>query len=1143
MSFVRIAKPQVLTQIGDTGHVLIEASAGTGKTYTIEHLVLDVLLCTEITLDQILVVTFTDKATIELRTRVREAIERVLATAPQDSVAEDVPHWLVDDKARERLEKARDKFDAASISTIHGFCRSILRDRAFASQRFFTEEQISFDDAFTRAFYDALRDEFALDPLLSRALSAWLAGGDSIEKLESSLRELAKAKGDIIVEYEPVEALRAATACLPAIERWYGFVNPKTGTGKADKLHLDQLKTAIEKAVATSDPFSVACENELKNGDTAYLVGRIGKLATLPDGIRDELTTFARQTLHAKAMCAKFFLPIVLTRMDERKRAEGLYDYDDMLTLVRQALRKDDGGVLSDSLRTQYRIALIDEFQDTDDVQWEIFKRLFFDESEGHRLFLVGDPKQAIYGFRGADIATYRRASEEVIAHGGRLLHLAENFRSSKRMIDACHRVFGTGTSFFSGHNHYDFPVTAGANAPRLLDANRNEMSAFVVHDFAPHAITSSRAMKTSATTSIADDIASLLDPANPPHLQERGGERPLRAKDIYVLTFNGKESAAVGRELRRRGIPYAFFKQEGLFQTDEARDIFDLLAAIETPRDRGRLSRALLTPFFNFELTDLSRESLQSGEHPATRILESYRKKIDDKAYAAFFSAILEESGVIRRAVFESDERALTNYQQLAEQLMAHAQASRATIGELVRTLWSYITEQEKPPGDEADMQRLQSDRDAVQIMTVHKSKGLEAAVVFLFGGYFAPPQRGLHTFHESEVRKIWPGRATDRVKAQAKTERDEELQRLLYVALTRAKGRFVLHSFGDARMTGSYSALHAQLGTLRNENAELFEWRAAMLPTPDDEAPSHHPALALGADWPSPFQLGSDESRAWALKLAHRAPLMTSYSRIARAKSNDERPRLDDRATELLRVESLSTPSPDLLPPGINTGLFLHELLELADLDALRTAKTLAKWSADPRVGKLIASSMRRFSIEPRHRAHAERVVYEAMTREIQLGAQRIDGLASATQHLREPEFIYPIPESAHPLLSLASASNSRFAVERGYVKGYIDLIFEHEGRSYVLDWKSDTLASYDAASVSVHADANYGVQARLYAIALARMLQIKTAADYERTFGGLVYFFLRSSGQEGVYFTRPTFAQLCTWENELVAREQWG
>ncbi|MBK8171015.1 MAG: UvrD-helicase domain-containing protein [Sandaracinaceae bacterium] len=1146
MNVVRLAKPDVLGKVPETGHVVIEASAGTGKTFTIEHLVLDLLLRTETPIDQILVVTFTEKATLELRARVRDAIERFLrADTDSTSMTENTPHWRIDAEARKRLSAARDAFDTASVSTIHGFCRTVLRDRAFASQRLFAEKQISFDDAFSDAFYAALRNEFANEPTLKRALSVWLTAGQSVATLESTLRELAKAKGDVVVDYEPEKLLRAAKACLPAIERWGPFVKSTTAKGAEDREHLDRLKTCIEQALITSDAFLVACENEIAHGDVSALVARTTQ-KTLPAGIREEFAELSRFLLGEKALCAKFFLPVVYRRMEARKRSEGLYDYDDMLILVRNALLGPGGAALRDTLRAQYKVALIDEFQDTDDVQWEIFKRIFFDESDGHRLFLVGDPKQAIYAFRGADIATYRRACGEILQNGGKLLRLSHNFRSSERMIDAAHRIFGNNTNFFTGNNRYDEPVSAGAGAPQLVDRDGKEVSAFLVHDFSANAPATSRATKASAARTIADEIAILLDPERGVRLRDRHGERPLRASDIFVLTFKTNESLWVGRTLRERGIPYAFFKDDGLFQTEEARDLFDLFSAIARPNDRGCVSRVLLTPFFGFSLDDVAHVPLRSSEHPAHRQLWTWRRLIEDKSYAAFFSSIFEDSGVIRRSVFENNERSLTNYQQIVEQLTLHAQRSRATIDELARLLWSYITEQQAPPGDEDDKQRLQSDRDAVQIMTVHKSKGLEAAVVFLFGGYFDRTSETFYTYHKDDKRKIWPGAAPTSIKDLHKAERAEEVERLLYVALTRAKGRFVLHYFGerDGKWNGAYMKLHTHLSLLRTEHATLFQWQQSLgldgaVATPRLAERS----LAVQAAWPPAFQLGDDSSRAACLRYAHRAPLMTSYSRIARAKANDERARIDDHATELARTETLSTPAKDDLPPGITTGLFLHELLECVDIEALRAAKSIAQFRIDERIARLITHTLARYGIDSRHRAHAERVLFEAMTREISLGDRRIAGLTSASQHLREPEFIYPIPEAAHRLLSTAGAESARFSVERGYVKGYIDLIFEHEGRSYVLDWKSDTLPSYDSASVRTHAEAHYGVQARLYAIALVRMLQIETAADYERSFGGLVYFFLRSGGGEGVYFVRPTFSELGTWERELVAREQWG
>lgn len=1153
---MRVRKPEVLAQLPPSGHVVIEASAGTGKTFTIEHLVLDLLLTSDTTIDQILVVTFTEKATLELRTRVRLAIESFLAKTETSTDVDDAPHWTIDDQARARLVAARDAFDTASIATIHGFCQGVLRDRAFQSQRRFAEEQVSFDDAFTRAFYDALRLEFTIDPSQKRALDAWLTGGKTIDALERKLRELAPKKGEAVVAYDVDEALRLASECLPTLQKWHEYVLGKIASSKKvfasnekDRAALERLTHALRESILRNDPFLFACANELAFGDVAYLLERSTPEAskTLPDEFRAAIRSIARQTLTEGSLLAKVFLPVVRSRMDTRKREEGLYDFDDMLLLVRDALRGEGGAALRETLRHDLRVALIDEFQDTDSVQWEIFQRLFFDTRDDHRLILVGDPKQAIYGFRGADIAAYRRACNDILKAGGKLLRLTQNFRSSARYIDAAHRIFGPDTGFFTGHNRYEDPVSVGEHAPRLLDANGIELSAILVEDFSGNPPKASRGFKATSATAIANEIERLLDRNAPTRIQLRNGEtRPLQARDIFVLTFKTNESRTVGRTLRERRIPFAFFKEEGLFRTDEARDVRDLLLAIEKPGDRGATARAMLTPFFDVALADIGGRDAITNEHPAAVRISSWRSLIESKKYAAFFSALLSDSGVARRMIFEGDERALTNYQQIFEYLQTHASSTHATVGELRRLLSNFISEAERPPEQEADMQRLESDRDAVQIMTVHKSKGLEAAVVFLFGGYSDRTFEDFYTYHDGDERKVWPGKPPEDVRALYKKERTEESERLLYVALTRAKGRFVLHYYGEkpARWNGQYLTIHSRLGPLRTQPPELFEWRAgAAIAASDENVSIETAAPTFSEGWPPTQHASNAAQRTSAMKLEHRAPLMTSYSRMARQAKADAHSRVDDRGTELTPTRIVEATAENALPAGVTTGLFLHEFLELVDLDAVRESPSLDAFRHDERIASLLTDTMRSYAMDGRFRDHAESILYDAVTRDVPLGARRIAGLATATRILREPEFIYPIPESTHVLLGVSRDEQSRYTVERGYIKGYIDLIFEHEGLSYVLDWKSDTLPSYDDSTIRVHAEAQYGIQARLYAIALSRMLGVETKEDYERSFGGLVYFFLRSERTEGIYFMRPSFEELKQWERELVARERWG
>jgi exodeoxyribonuclease V beta subunit len=235
---------------------------------------------------------------------------------------------------------------------------------------------------------------------------------------------------------------------------------------------------------------------------------------------------------------------------------------------------------------------------------------------------------------------------------------------------------------------------------------------------------------------------------------------------------------------------------------------------------------------------------------------------------------------------------------------------------------------------------------------------------------------------------------------------------------------------------------------------------------------------------------------------------------------------------------------PPPDELPRGRLSGSFLHEVLEEVSLDELRARPSLGHWQGRPEVRALFERLGRRHDRRPVHLAHAQRLVHTALTAPVRLGARVMPGLASAERTAREMEFVYPIPEGAHPLLG--RGAEGRWRIERGVVKGFVDLLFAHEGRVYVCDWKGDWLPSWEADRVATHAERNYGVQARLYTMAALRHFGIGDEATYEERFGGVLYCFLRGrrpdDAEAGVYFHCPSFAQVLSWQREMLGSDFW-
>ncbi len=1089
----RYPKPEAVIQIPEYGHAVIEASAGTGKTHTIEHLVVD-LVARGAGIDEILVVTFTERARAELKRRIRARIRALLALDRTSTDLSPENCWVLDASTRGRLSAALVDFDAAPIATIHGFCHSVLLENAFLNGSLFDEHHVDARAEFSRAFKNVLRSELSRREELVPYLVAWLqVRRSSVEELEDLLFEASRHRAPIYPSFD-AERLESAAWCLENV-----------AMSPAELVEAGVHRGSVAKVLRNIERVNDAHAGYRENNDIAALVAELDavELSYLSGQLRgfDELATAA-----SSLSCAVVtrFLPVVLERLEHIKRAEGTFDFDDMLSRVAKSLNGPRGSELGEMLQTRYRYVLIDEFQDTDEVQWEIFRKLFFVGGAKTPLRLVGDPKQAIYAFRGADVHVYLEARTAMVARSA-MIPLVENFRSTSELIDALNLIFDQKSEppFFTGNIRYDKPLRAARPELKLVGGDGERVF--------PVVLLRSDSKKPLAAH-IAREIHALLsDEKQRLRFGSEGAERPIGPEDIFVLTRTGREAIEIGDALAERGVPYAFYRQEGLFQTREAEDVSDLLSALVDLRDRSNRLRAWMTPFFGLSLRELERCGSVSSEHPLMRRLIDWSSLADAREYEQLFRRILNESGILVRELFVGNgERAFVNYKHVFDILLEEAYEKAPSISELVRTLRRFINERGVTPGSERNVMRLASDR-TVQVMTIHGAKGLEASVVFVYA-LSQTLSRGVHTYYERAEKRAYVGKlreAPEAVSEAIERERREEDQRLFYVALTRAKARLYLPLLPDeAGGLGCYARvnrrLHELLGVFRIDEVRT-----------EGPAPDNH--VAHFDSWRPPDELlrFHDNARAFdVLRDRHRGWLVTSYSRLKSLKGG-YRPPVDEPA-ELAELD---------LPRGSTTGVFLHEVLEVVNFETLRANPTLERWRTLEGVAAAFRRAMRRNSVEPRFRAEAERIVHTALTSPVTLGEARLDkGFASVTTELREVEFIYPYPEADGKL-------------RRGFAKGVIDFVFELSGMTYVCDWKSDVLTSYSRDALREHVRRNYVIQAKLYTIAIVKMLEVETEQDYLERFGGIVYCFVRGLPDDGIYFERPSWSMVTQWKNELV------
>jgi exodeoxyribonuclease V beta subunit len=1148
---VRVARPEVLSLVPVDRHAILSASAGTGKTYTLESLVVELLLSTDVGFDRILVVTFTERATNELRARIRAKLEALVRGAGDPPTAEQERgghFWTIDDAARIKLERALYAFDAVTIATIHAFCQRVLRENAFASGRLFDEQQVDGRDAFARALREALRREVAGDPARAEWLEAALGAGQSPGRIDDLLWQCVQARGELRPPFDAgkltaaIERFPRTATLLDATAR--ELRNVKGVRAEAAERHLRTIATAVDSLRARKGIPArlVAADRMRRSGAMLYFRKNEDKLRA---GIAT--TTLADAVGALDAACVPFVAAFAQVMLDpvrdvlaRAKRERGLYDFDDMLSLVDEALRGPRGDALAAAMRGRWRFALIDEFQDTDETQWSIFRRAFFERGEPtSTLYLVGDPKQSIYRFRGADVHTYLRARDEVEAAGGACVPLEKNYRATRALVDATNTIFDPDgiDAVFTGEIGYA-AVGCGRPERTLVDGAGREVTPVHVYRFAE------RVDLARLGAVIAREVRTITDPAKP----WRFDGRDLAHGDVFVLTRTGREGQTLGAALREAGVPIAFFKQDGLFQTDEAREIHTLLSAIDAPHDRSRKLAAWLTPFFGLGLEALERLRDVSASHPLVARLNLWKAIADEGDFERLFESIVTTSGIVRREIFFADgERELTNYLHVFELLLEHAARTHATLRELVLVLSGLIERKRMPLDIEGNVQRLESDRRAVQIMTIHKAKGLEAPVVFVAGGFTGMRADGVRVYHDGGRRLAWVGAPIAAgVDTLVQDEERQEEERLMYVALTRAMGRMYLPcTVGKASQRGPYEVVNSRirsivgLGDPAFSVADVASERLRVVPPP--RAP---------ADWEPPPALvhprSAVETRYAELRDARAGALVTSYTRMQGSRS--ARSPFAERGADERRAEKGADAvdaAPQATLRGARTsGIFLHEVLECVPLDSFGESPGFDAWRARADVAALFDEAMAVHRVDPSQREHAERLVWTAYATPVELaGGRRVAGFASTARAVREMDFVFPIPERDHPSLSTPRAGPLR--VGRGYVRGQIDLAVEDAGLTYFVDWKSDTLAAYTPDALARHVEAHYEQQVSLYALAVVKLLGVRSREAYDERFGGLAYCFLRGfdANGQGLWSSRPSWEQVVAWEAALVGRRDWG
>ena len=814
---------------------LIEASAGTGKTWTLAALYLRLVLGhggqPPQLPAQILVVTFTRAATAELRERIRERLATAAAAFRGQHEADDFLQRLIADypdtderaAAARQLDLAAQWMDEAAIYTIHGWSQRMLAQHAFEGSD--AVDEVADENArLAEAVRDYWRRFYApLDEAEAICIAAHWRSPQALQRVvrplvRQSIHQVRMQGHALPVVEDLAEALRQHQAPRRQAEQ------AARTLWLADADAIDSmLRTAVQtKALRNNIYLPKSVERELPalrewaNGaeidkatlarytqaklDSAVSKGNASPAHPAFEAIQHLLDVWEAEPPLAPLLLSHA-IPWIATRIDQIRERQARPGFDDMLRQLDAALQGPHGTPLADTIATQYPLALIDEFQDTDPLQWRIFQRIYADRP-GTGLLLIGDPKQAIYAFRGADIHTYLAAREQAQSP---TWTLTTNYRSTSPLVDAVNRVFQHADrwplgAFAFGHGGHGLPFQpiVAAGAKRQLVHNGRPVAAIQMEVFPSDKPMNVGAYMETAAAHAASHIVECLEAAQAGHctfVNEHGAHEALRPRDIAVLVRNRREAACIRTALRQRGVTSVYLSEsDSIYAAEEASDVLLWLQACAMPTSDRAMRAALASATMERSLTELDRlnhdEAYWEWCGERFRELQGVWQR---HGVLAMLHNLLHAFDLPARLLAKSTgERVLTNLQHLAE-LLQHAAANLDGEYALIRYLAAQITRAVEGNAETAEEQvvRLETEADLVKVITVHKSKGLQYPVVMLpFVSRFQDAPRGsVQPWHDDQGRAWIDLLPDDDARSRMTRERLQEDLRLLYVALTRAE------------------------------------------------------------------------------------------------------------------------------------------------------------------------------------------------------------------------------------------------------------------------------------------------------------------------------------------------------------------
>ncbi len=1108
----------------------IEASAGTGKTFTIKNIVAE-LVKKGIPLEKILLVTYTEKAAGELRNRIRKELSNQLQSA------ESAQKLTIEEK--KRVAKALAGIDSATIGTIHSFCQKTLRDFAYESGTPFALDMVN-EDLSLQLIDKNIRDKWS-EEIVQNHLK--------VEKVRSIMNgALQKMDGELQWE--------------PWFEKW-----ERLQSYRGEKYKAFERANSTDQSKAKEFSVDGLIESILNDSAKAASVGSKLCPADFQDQELKELLEFFldQKGFNEKDVLRNIFIRThfesIKEEFQKQKELNRVQSFNDMISQVRKAVVSAEmvETPLCRKLREQYRYAIVDEFQDTNRAQWDIFKTVFLD-SDKNNIIVVGDPKQSIYSFQGADLNVYLDAIQAISGKGEKMV-LDTNYRSTESMVNFCNSLFSgdffansTGDSSSPLSNAFKFQESKCPNREKVKEPKLNGKNCPAVFVAQTSKTKDSKRDSEEFARYAVKKIVELMpkdkseDKSGNTALQyyNKDGKKfaNLKFSDIAVLARTRSEMENMEKAMKDAGIPFVRYKDSNLFKGREVQQWIALLSAIDAPDfsgvNRKFLNAVLVSDFFRFDFGMVNSEIFDNPNNPIIHKFKLWRNLVERRRFAELQESIYAETEIDKYLSDYSKLQSLAKIKQIGAYIFDYLYQNRIGLEEVVNHLKGLSINSENADDEDGNLVSKVSDTlDAVQVMTIHASKGLQFPVVVSvagFKGLNTNPKIPLFVYRDSDKKFLG---LSANAKAKSTEEQLEEWRRQFYVDFTRAESVLILpyytniwsdkkfpflkHALDKVKTSAQFEDLSTMslLSEWKKQSQELKD-SVKKLEDSDEESSSEHIRKINGSIAEKLISQHSYSSLSGKMD-------RNNYSVEGKKWNAEDGESLGAETKKWLKemdaspvrfllendswVKENALPERENYPKGSRLGNALHQIFEEMDFERIGNLENSQIAMEDVSFLNLVKRQFESQAFNVKN--HPDWIRQSAYFAWNTMNAELPEIHGS---EWTEKMFSLKTLKSSDRVAEMSFHLNAEESGKlKNYCKGFMDLLFKRGEYYSILDWKSDVLENYNSEGTREKVDAEYAVQRVLYAYCLMRWLKIfyreKSEEEiFKQHFGGVYYVFVR-------------------------------